>query len=81
VIPVWWSVLLTVIGVGGLYLVTRKLWTGFVVGIGVQLLWIAYAVVTKQWGFIGSALAYGYVNFLGLRRWLRDRARHEPVSS
>jgi hypothetical protein len=75
VIPVWWSVALTVIGVTGLYLVTRKLWVGFVVGLGVQVLWIVYAVATGQWGFIGSALAYGFVNWLGLRRWLADRRR------
>ena len=41
----------------------------FAVGVAVQLLWIAYAVTTAQWGFIGSALAYGAVNTLGWAAW------------
>lgn len=70
---VWWSVALTVIGVTGLFLVTHKLRAGFVVGLAVQVLWIVYAVVTGQWGFIGSALAYGAVNVLGWCRWSAAR--------
>lgn len=71
----WWSVVLTAIGATGIYLTTRKLWAGFAVGLAVQVLWMTYAVVTKQWGFIGSAVIYGWVNFLGLRRWLDDKRR------
>ena len=66
----WWSYLLAAIGVFGLYLTTRKLWHGFAIGVAVQLLWIAYALTTHQYGFIASALAYGAVNTLGLWRWL-----------
>ena len=66
-----WSYVLATIGVFGLWLTTRKLWQGFAVGVAVQLLWIAYAVTTTQWGFIGSAVAYGAVNTLGLVRWRR----------
>lgn len=72
----WWSWLLTSIGCTGLYLVTRKNWWGFVIGVGVQLLWIAYAIVTEQWGFIVSALVYGAVNLRGLRAWRAEL--HEP---
>ncbi|QWS68208.1 PnuC-like nicotinamide riboside transporter [Gordonia phage VanLee] len=67
----WWSWLLASIGVFGLYLTTRKLWQGFVIGVGVQVLWIAYALATDQLGFIFSALAYGSVNALGFYRWTR----------
>lgn len=66
-----WSYALATIGVFGLWLTTRKLWQGFAVGVAVQLLWIAYAVTTAQWGFIGSAVAYGAVNTVGLVRWRR----------
>lgn len=74
-----WSWLLTGIGVTGLYLVTRKMWIGFVVGLGVQFLWIAYAIATRQWGFLVSAFAYGSVNYLGLRRWLHDKRREKEM--
>lgn len=72
----WWSWALAAIGVTGLYLTTKKLAVGFAVGVGVQVLWVAYALVTSQYGFIASALAYGTVNALGLYRWTRtDRER------
>lgn len=67
----WWSWTLAAVGVFGLWLTTRKLWQGFAVGVAVQALWITYAVATRQWGFIASALAYGAVNTLGLVRWRR----------
>ncbi|MDH6282829.1 hypothetical protein [Prescottella agglutinans] len=74
-IPVWWSILLAVVGVFGLYLTTlgdRVRWYGYAVGLGVQLLWITYAVATSQPGFILSALAYGAVNGIGLYRWRKQ---------
>ena len=54
----WWSWLLTAVGVFGLYLAGKRDRRGWVVGIGAQSLWIAYATATKQWGFYVSAVAY-----------------------
>jgi nicotinamide riboside transporter PnuC len=71
----WWSWTLAAIGVTGLYLVTRRNWRGYVLGVGVQVLWIAYAVVTAQWGFIASALVYGAVNMIGLVGWRKAERR------
>jgi nicotinamide riboside transporter PnuC len=74
----WWSWTLAAIGVTGLYLVTRRNWRGYVLGVGVQALWIVYAVVTTQWGFIASALVYGAVNMIGLVGWRKaERAEHD----
>lgn len=64
-----WSVVLAAVGVFGLYLTTRKMAAGYAVGVGVQVLWITYAVVTAQYGFIFSALAFGAVNALGFYKW------------
>jgi nicotinamide riboside transporter PnuC len=69
VVNPWWSAILTAIGVTGLYLVTCKRREGFALGVVVQVLWIAYAVATRQWPFIISALAYGAVNVVGWRRF------------
>lgn len=33
-----------------------------------QLLWIAYAITTRQWWFLLSAFAYGAANTYGLTR-------------
>jgi hypothetical protein len=67
----YWSWLLMAVGVFGLYLAGRKSRWGWAVGAGAQLLWIAYATATHQWGFYVSALAYGWIyvkNFLAWRR-------------
>jgi nicotinamide riboside transporter PnuC len=73
-IPVWWSVLLTVVGVTGLWIAGRRSAWGWVVGLAAQVLWIAYAIATRQWGFIGSALAYGFVYGRNAHRWRSERA-------
>lgn len=80
-IPGWWSMLLASIGIAGLYLTTRPepvRWYGFIVGLAVQALWIAYAVTTHQLGFVVSAIAYGAVNAIGIRKWLRQRHNDAP---
>lgn len=71
----WWSWMLGAFGIIGLYLVTRKLWSGFAIGLLVQFLWLAYAIATKQYGFVMTALAYGAVNTLGLINWAKEDKR------
>lgn len=65
----YWSYLLTIVGVFGLWLAGRKDRRGWMVGIGAQSLWIAYATATHQWGFYVSALAYGWVYIKNARAW------------
>lgn len=64
----WWSYLLTAVGVTGLYLAGRKSPWGWALGLGAQGLWLAYALVTEQYGFIVSSVAYGWVFGLNLYR-------------
>lgn len=64
-----WSITLAVVGIVGLYVAGRKLWWGWAIGLGAQVLWIAYAIATRQWGFIASALAYGWVYARNAYRW------------
>jgi hypothetical protein len=70
VIPYWlWSWLLTAVGVTGLYVAgSRKRW-GWAIGLGAQVLWLAYALTTRQYGFLVSCLAYGFVYARNFRRW------------
>ncbi len=68
----WWSWMLAGVGVTGLWLAGNREVGGWWIGVAVQLLWIAYAVVSKQWGFIMSALAYGFVNVRNLLKWRRE---------
>lgn len=73
----WWSWILTAVGVLGIWLAGRKLTAGWAVGFGAQALWIAYAVATRQWGFIVSALAYGTVYGRNWLRWRRESREAE----
>lgn len=72
-IPMWWSIMLATIGIAGIYVTTRKLWWGFALGLAAQLLWIAYAIATQQYGFILSAVGYGIVYWIGARKWFQER--------
>ena len=74
----YWSYLLTAVGVFGLYLAGRKDRRGWMVGIGAQVLWIAYATATHQWGFYVSAVAYGFIYVKNARSWKPTR---KPTSA
>lgn len=63
-----WSYSLAAVGILGIWLAGRRNLWGWAVGCGAQVLWIVYALVTDQYGFIVSALAYGVVYG---RNWLR----------
>jgi hypothetical protein len=65
----WWSWVLTAIGVTGLFLAGSHRRAGWVIGLGAQGLWITYAVVTRQYGFVASAFAYGWVYLRNYRKW------------
>ncbi len=73
----WWSWLLTAVGVTGLFLAGSKRKLGWAIGLGAQVLWIAYALVTVQYGFLASAFAYGFVY---ARNWLRWRHEQRALT-
>ena len=75
----WWSWLLAAVGIFGLWLAGRKDYRGWFVGLGAQILWIAYATVTHQWGFYVSALAYGYIYGRNGMIWLREQRAKEAL--
>jgi hypothetical protein len=63
------SWVLAVIGVSGIFFVGRKNFLGWYILLFNETLWIVYAVATKQYGFIFSALAYGVVYIQSHRHW------------
>ena len=66
------SWVLAVIGVAGIYFVGRKTIWGWHILLVNETLWIAYAVITKQYGFIFSALAYGVVYVRSYIHWSKE---------
>lgn len=75
-----WSWALTAIGMTGIYFTTQKKIIGFVIGVGAQTLWVAFAISTAQYGFIFSAIGYGVLNLLGIYRW-RKQIKEEQVGT
>lgn len=63
------SWVLAVIGVLGIYFVGRKSFFGWYILLFNETLWMFYAVTTKQYGFIFSALAYAVVYIQSHRHW------------
>lgn len=66
-----WSFTLAAIGILGIYMAGKKNAWGWFIGLSAQVLWIVFAVVTGQYGFIASALAYGFIygkNWLAWRK-------------
>lgn len=56
-----WSAALAGVGIVGLWLAGSQRRAGWAVGFAAQLLWIVFALVSGQYGFIVSAVAYGFV--------------------
>lgn len=69
----WWSWLLAAIGIAGIWLQGDKRLIGWLIGIGVQVLWITYALATGQHGFVVMSLAYGGVYLRNLIKWKREQ--------
>lgn len=65
----WWSWLLAIIGVSGIYVVGNKNMLGWLVLCINECIWICYAIATKQYGFIVMALAYASVYIKSFRQW------------
>ena len=64
-----WSYALAAVGILGIWLAGRKSLWGWAVGLGAQALWIVFALVTEQYGFIVSAVAYGAVYGRNWWKW------------
>jgi hypothetical protein len=75
-----WSFLLAAIGILGLVLAGHKLKIGWAIGFFAQIIWIVFALVTHQWGFIASALAYGFVYARNWWRWYAEELAEEMQS-
>jgi hypothetical protein len=73
------SWVLATIGVAGIYFVGRKTIWGWLVLLFNELLWIGYALNTKQYGFIFSALAYAIVYIRSYIHWSKEKVNDLPI--
>lgn len=68
----YWSWVLAVIGVTGMFFVGKKTLWGWLVLLLNECLWIGYALVTKQYGFIVMAVAYSVVYIRSYIHWKKE---------
>ena len=68
----WWSWCLDGLGLTCTYLVGRKFWWGWLCYQGYNGIWIAYAITTRQWGFIPGCLVYATLNHKNMKAWRKE---------
>lgn len=71
---------MTIVGVSGLWIAGNKSTWGWIIGISAQALWITYAIMTAQWGFLFSAFVYGGVYIRNLIKWKRENESNSNIS-
>lgn len=74
----YWSYVLAAIGVTGIFFVGRKTIWGWLVLCVNEAIWIAYAIATKQYGFIIMALAYTAVYIKSYMGWKSESESETP---
>lgn len=63
---------LSVIGVTAMLVIGAGRWYGWMVAFVNECLWLVFAFVTKQYGFIVGAAVYGSVNAYNAHRWYKQ---------
>lgn len=67
-----WSWALTLIGVTGFFLAGKKVWWCWYLNIANQFLWLAYSIITEQWGFLVGVAVYMWVFVQNARLWTKE---------
>ncbi|REK16613.1 MAG: hypothetical protein DWQ40_09635 [Actinobacteria bacterium] len=77
--PGYWAWVLTGLQVAALRTAATGRDWGWLLGASVQLPWIAYALVTAQFGFIPGCLISGFVQANGYLRRRTSLSHHDPI--
>lgn len=72
-----WSYVLTLMGVSCFWLAGRKIWWAWYVGLSTQAVWLAYSLVTHQWGFLFGTVFYTGVYVTNQRRWSAEHRKSQ----
>lgn len=66
-----WSWILAIVGLSGIAMVGAIRREGWLVLILNEILWVAYALRTRQYGFILMAVTYATIYAFSYRKWGR----------
>lgn len=68
-VAAYWSWILTVVSLAGLWTTgNRKRW-GWLLSLGSEGLWIAYAILYHQYGFIVMSVIFSVIYIRNWRKW------------
>jgi len=69
-----WSYLLATLGMTQIWLTGKRIRAGWIVGVATSVCWVAFATVTKQYGFIISAAFFATLH---IRNWFAWKPQKE----
>jgi hypothetical protein len=73
----WWaSWVLAAFGIATVFFAGRNKWWAWTIGIFTETLWVAYSIVTDQYGFIVASFAYIAVYFRNTKAWRNNAIQH-----
>lgn len=75
----WASYLLAAVSLFTTWQLGRKKSWGWLVATGQQVLWLAYAVATGQYGFVVTALVFAPLSMHNYVKWRRDEVKAREV--
>jgi hypothetical protein len=73
--PDIWSWVLTAFLLTVLYMTGKKIRAGWIVGIVSQIIWLVYAITTKQYGFLVGVILVGGMYVKNWIDWGKDPAK------
>lgn len=67
-----WGYLLSALGASSYLLAVRGIKAGLWVGVGTQFVWVSYALISDQPGFLFSVALFLPINVYGLWKWKKE---------
>jgi hypothetical protein len=71
----WWSWGLTIIGLSSCFLIGSRRKEGWLLATFVNIPWVVYAIISRQWGFIVSATVYIFLDLRNFVNWSKSSPR------
>ena len=71
--------LLTIMGCSTFLLAGKKVWWAWYLGLATQVVWVVYAILTVQYGFLLGVPLYGAVYAWNAYKWTKER--FEPTET
>lgn len=72
------SILVSLVTIFGMWLIARKDWRGWLVGICNQVLWLVLIIQTRAWGLLLLTGTLLYIYTKALISWRRDAKPCDP---